>query len=270
MTATRSSSTRYCRNSPAHKPGNSPSWLGTPAASGVPSRVAQPSGQRLHTSGTSVPGIIPHDDLPPGPRETDPMSIVRRRLGTGPRPNETTTAYTDRPRLLPAERAQQVPEPNADGPDTAQDRRRTLGNGNGAETRSPDPGPAGGGPKATALLIRAIRPPYARDVRERCSSSLPEVPPAARADGLGRVSKVDQEHAMITARGSGRSVRRSVDGTGTVAAEGHKAWSAAGPQQAPADQRHTVPHAHRHTVARPARTVRAVGDGVRAVPPLAA
>lgn len=50
------------------------------------------------------------------------------------------------------------------------------------------------------------------------------------------IPEVDQGHAMITSRGL----------------------------------RNTVPHPDRHTVAGPARTVRAVGDGVRTVPPLAA
>ncbi|MCW2880253.1 MAG: putative insertion element transposase [Sphaerisporangium sp.] len=54
---------------------------------------------------------------------------------------------------------------------------------------------------------------------------------------------------MITSRGSGRSDGRPVGGSGTVAAEGREAWSAAGSHQAAADQRDTVPHADRCPVA---------------------
>ncbi|MEU8936094.1 hypothetical protein AB0D30_40180 [Streptomyces sp. NPDC048409] len=66
---------------------------------------------------------------------------------------------------------------------------------------------------------------------------------------LGSVSKVDQGRAMINPHGSGKSDGRSVDGAGIVFAGWREAWSAIGAQQAAVDQRHTVPYAHRHTVA---------------------
>jgi transposase len=57
---------------------------------------------------------------------------------------------------------------------------------------------------------------------------------------------------------------------GAAVAEGQKALPATDMDPAAADRRHTVPGSYRHPVAGHARRVRAVGPGVRPVPPVAA